>query len=192
MISLLLGLGNFGRTYAHTRHNVGFDVLDRVSDELNCRRQPPDPLYDWAIEKSGARPLILAWPTTYMNRSGLAARKIMQEHELAPSEMLAIVDDFNLPLGSLRFRRSGSDGGHNGLASMIEELGSTDFRRLRLGIGPPPEDYGISDWVLEPFTAAEMPAAEKMLALAAEAVIFALQQPFEAAMQKYNSKNDPA
>lgn len=192
MISFLLGLGNFGSRYAHTRHNVGFDVLDIVAGKLDCRRQPPDPLFDWATERSGDRPLILAWPTTYMNRSGRAAARILDEHDLSPEEMLVIVDDFNLPLGSLRFRPSGSDGGHNGLASLIDEIGSSGFPRLRLGIGPAPEDREIADWVLEPFSPSETEAAQKMLALAAEAVIFALRQPFEAAQQKYNIRTDPA
>jgi len=187
MISLVLGLGNIGRRYEKTRHNVGFEVLDLVYEKLGARRQPPTSDYDWAKKKLNQQMIILAWPKTYMNLSGLAARALLQVNHLEPEEMLVVVDDFNLPLGRLRFRPAGSEGGHNGLESIIEELQTERFPRLRLGIGPVTGNLDAVDFVLEKFTSEESEPVKKMIALAAEAVIFALHNRFEEAMSKYNN-----
>lgn len=187
MISLVIGLGNIGRRYEKTRHNLGFEVLDRVEKELGAGRRTETATCFRSEKRLGERNIILAWPTTYMNLSGLAALNLIEEYQRPLSEMLAVVDDFNLPLGRIRFRRGGSDGGHNGLASLIEELGSGDFPRLRLGIGPAPENESTIDFVLEKFSSKEENTAKKMIAIAAEAVIFAIHNRFEEAMSKYNS-----
>jgi len=122
MISIVLGLGNIGAEYEATRHNLGFEVLDRVAKLQKAVPQKPTREYTWSLIERSPEPLVLAWPRTYMNRSGLAAVALLERVEREPSEMLVVVDDFNLPLGALRFRQNGSDGGHNGLASIIEIL----------------------------------------------------------------------
>jgi len=187
MILLVLGLGNIGRRYEKTRHNVGFEVLDLVCEKLEARRQPPTSDYDWAGKKLDQRRIILAWPKTYVNLSGLAARALLQVNHLEPEEMLVVVDDFNLPLGRLRFRPAGSEGGHNGLESIIEELQTECFPRLRLGIGPITGNLDAVDFVLGKFSAEEAEPVKIMIASAAEAVIFALHNRFEEAMSKYNN-----
>ena len=188
MISLVLGLGNIGEKYAGTRHNVGFEVLYRVEKTLNAKPKRSTRDYDWAVAKQDDRKIILARPKTYMNLSGIAAEALLQRNDLSPSEMLVVVDDFALPLGTLRFRLKGSDGGHNGLASLIETLGTEQFPRLRLGIGPLPEGVEESaEFVLSPFEKNEEEPARKMIETAAEAVVFAIDNRLELAMSRYNS-----
>ncbi|MBN1213659.1 MAG: aminoacyl-tRNA hydrolase [candidate division Zixibacteria bacterium] len=187
MISLVLGLGNIGRRYEKTRHNLGFRVLDLVCEKLEAHRKPAVSDYDWAEKTLNQRRIILARPKTYMNLSGLAARALLRLNHLEPEEMLVVVDDFNLPLGRLRFRPTGSDGGHNGLESIIGELQTENFPRLRLGIGPVTGNRDAVDFVLGKFTAEEADSVKKMIASAAEAVIFALHNRFEEAMSKYNN-----
>ena len=183
---IILGLGNVGTQYEGTRHNLGFVVLNRVRVALDAKTRPEHELFYSAEKNRGKSRITLAWPRTLMNSSGLAARVLLEEKDLPPSQMLVIVDDFNLPLGRIRFRRSGSDGGHNGLESLIEVLQTEDFPRLRLGIGPVPEGVGWIDFALDKFSKEELAAAEKMIDKATEAVIFALNHRFEEAMTKYN------
>jgi len=186
MLSLVVGLGNIGAAYAGTRHNVGFEVVRRVAEELRAKVQRSTVEYDWACASHGERKVCLALPRLLMNRSGLAVQALLQRNDFEPAQMLVAVDDFNLPLGRLRFRRDGSDGGHNGLASIIEALESEDFPRLRLGIGPPPGNTDTADFVLSPFENEEIEPKERMIATAAEAVLFAIDHRLEEAMSKYN------
>lgn len=188
MISLVLGLGNIGDKYAATRHNAGYDVVQEVERVLKAKKRRSTSEYDLATTEYDERKIYLARPRTYMNLSGLAAVALLQKTELTPSEMLVVVDDFNLPLGTLRFRKKGSDGGHNGLISIIDEIGSGEFPRLRLGIGPlPPDVEGSADFVLSPFAPEEQKAVAEMIETAAEAVVFAIQHRLHLAMSKYNS-----
>lgn len=217
MILLLLGLGNIGRKYVGTRHNLGFELLDRVADKLGAHERNRDDLFDWVeLERVGKRKgptascgtpdhaesvecdrggrskrLILAWPRTYMNGSGEAAVKLLFDNGIAPSEMLVLVDDFALPLGGLRFRAGGSDGGHNGLASIIESIGTDKFPRLRMGIGLVDKSTDIVDYVLSKFTAVERKSADRMLDRATEAVLFAIDHRLDKAMSKYNYNPAP-
>ena len=192
MFSLILGLGNIGQQYTGTRHNLGFEVVNLVAKKLGATSMRERPFCRAAAvlindSDSLETELILAWPTMLMNRSGLAAGDLLGELELDPLQMLVVVDDFNLSLGALRFRTSGSDGGHNGLASIIETLGTEDFPRLRLGIGPLADNKEVTDFVLSRFTENELTTAERMVALAAEAVIFAANHRLDEAMSKFNS-----
>ncbi len=187
MISLILGLGNIGGEYEKTRHNIGFEVLDDVARSLKAVSMPEKAEYRWAVSRVAGRQLYLAWPTTFMNRSGLAAQALLQDLDLEPTEMLVVLDDFNLPLGRIRFRKSGSDGGHNGLTSLVETLETEDFPRLRLGIGPLAEDADVVDFVLGRFAEDEIEPARNMVGTAAEAVLFAIDHRLEEAMSKYNA-----
>jgi len=188
MISLVLGLGNIGDKYAATRHNVGFDVVAEIGQVLKAKKRRSTSEYDLSTAEYEGRKIYLARPRTYMNLSGLAANALLQKTELSPSEMLVVVDDFNLPLGTLRFRKKGSDGGHNGLISIIEEIGTKEFPRLRLGIGPlPPDADGSVEFVLSRFAKSERKAVDEMIETASEAVVFAIQHRLDLAMSQYNS-----
>jgi len=182
VISLVVGLGNVGPEYVGTRHNVGFEVLDRVARRLEASRRVVDGHSESALvqvedHQSGGRRVILAWPSTYMNRSGRAVAELLNRLEIGPENCLVVVDDFNLPLGTVRMRQRGSAGGHNGLESIIETLGTEEFPRLRLGIGPPPEGDETVDFVLGRFEKGELDAVKTMLAKAEEAVILVLSRP---------------
>jgi len=190
MVSLILGLGNNGERYQGTRHNVGFEVVEKVQQMLSASFQPTRDMYDWAVKKNIERRVILAWPKTYMNLCGIAALNLLQENNLMPSQMLVVVDDFNLPLGRIRIRPDGSDGGHKGLGSLIEVLQTENFARLRLGIGPAPDNIDKEDFVLSRFENGEIEPVEKMVDTAKEAVLYIINNRLEEAMLKYNA--DPA
>ena len=190
MISLVIGLGNIGEKYAGTRHNLGFEVLDLVVEKLGLRNRKSGPFYYWADKEIDGRIVRFVWPTTYMNNSGVAVSHAMAEFGLSLKEMLVVVDDYNLPLGKLRIRAKGSDGGHNGLESIISHLESRDFSRLRLGIGPIPDNMGTIEFVLGRFLGEEAENKKKMLEKAGEAVLYSLNHRPEEAMTIYNS--DPA
>jgi PTH1 family peptidyl-tRNA hydrolase len=186
MLSLFVGLGNIGAAYAGTRHNVGFEVVRKVAEALKAVVQPSTTEYDWAVAGRDENEIVFMLPRLYMNRSGAAIEALLQREELTPEQMLVIVDDVNLPLGRLRFRRDGSDGGHNGIASIIETLESENFPRLRLGIGSPPDTVDRADFVLSRFEREEIEPKEKMIAAATEAVLFAKDHCLEEAMTTYN------
>jgi PTH1 family peptidyl-tRNA hydrolase len=161
-------------------------VVQRLIEANRLTLEPEASEYIWAQKSSEAAKIILAMPKTYMNRSGAAARVLLQEHNLKPSQMLVVVDDINLPLGRIRIRRSGSEGGHNGLESIIETLETDCFPRLRLGIGPLPESADQVEFVLGEFSKQEIKSTEKVIALACEAVMFTLEHDLDEAMTIYN------
>ena len=168
-MKLVVGLGNPGGQYADTRHNVGWMVLDRVADRAGWagRGRTRDAS---SIVQGRFRGLdvTLAKPLTFMNDSGIAVRKLLARERTPLNEMLVVVDDFNLPFGKLRFREGGGPGGHNGLRSIIDELGSEKFSRLRVGIGAP--GRGFIDHVLNRFEADERQRLDELLDAAADAV----------------------
>jgi PTH1 family peptidyl-tRNA hydrolase len=166
---IVVGLGNPGEQYRQTRHNIGWMVLDRLADRAGWdgRGRSRD-----AAAVVGGRyrglELLLVKPQTYMNESGLAVRKVLARERAPLGEMLVVVDDFALPFGKLRFREGGGPGGHNGLRSIIGELGSEAFSRLRVGIGSP--DRGFADHVLSRFEVEERARLDELLDAAADAV----------------------
>lgn len=186
MLSLVLGLGNIGEQYKSSRHNLGFKVIELLLRTYKLKLKPATSEYNWTVKESGAAKIFLAMPKTYMNNSGIAAASLMRRLKITPSQMLVVVDDFNLSLGRIRFRKSGSDGGHNGLASLIQSLETENFPRLRLGIGAPPENTDSVDYVLNPFKKEEIEPVEKMINIASEAVSYSLEYGLEEAMTKYN------
>lgn len=173
---LIVGLGNPGEKYRETRHNLGFWVLDILYgggwEEAELYRYA-----EWMLE---GVPVVLIEPLTYMNRSGLAVGEAVERWEVRLGRLLVILDDVNLPLGRLRLRLKGSDGGHKGLASVIEALGSEEFPRLRLGIGRP-ADGDLITYVLSPFEE-ELGAVREMVGRAAEVVRRFVRDGPEAAM----------
>jgi len=180
---LVVGLGNPGREYAETRHNVGFLVLDELARRAGI---PFHREAKWNAETARPGDWLLMKPLTFMNLSGEAVAGCARYLRIEPQDVLVVLDDAALPLGGLRLRRSGSAGGHNGLSSVISHLGTDAIPRLRVGIG----DGGDSlhDHVLGRFRAEERPDLEATLQRAADAVTHAITRGFESAMNLYNQK----
>jgi len=189
-LKIVLGLGNPGAAYRSTRHNMGFWVLDRVAERRGVAFRMAGLLrrYAWVAE-AGPGPLVLAKPRTYMNRSGRAAAALCRAYGARPGEMLVVHDDADLELGRLRLRRGGGAGGHNGVRSLIEVLGTEEFPRVRLGVrGVGREESELADYVLDEFRERELPVAEALAVLGAEAVAEVIEAGLEAAMNRYNGR----
>jgi len=168
-LQVLVGLGNPGTTYVHTRHNVGFMALERLASRKGVAFRQNTKLRGLLADlRQGDRRLRLLMPTTFMNESGSSIRATLDWFGLRPDQLLVLVDDMDLPLGRLRLRRDGGAGGHNGLRSTIEHLGTKQFARLRIGIGAPAVDPALRkertiSHVLGRFAAAEQPILEAVL-----------------------------
>jgi len=183
-IRAIVGLGNPGREFEATRHNLGFEVVDLLRGDADF--VAGNGKYFRCDTEIASLSVVLLKPTTYMNRSGIAVERLAGEMELAPEEILVIADDFNLPLGRIRLRKSGSDGGHNGLASIIYHLGSDQFPRIRMGIGPVPENIPAEEFVLERFADSEHEAAQVMIKRTADAIVMWLSDGYEKSAAEYN------
>lgn len=186
---LVAGLGNPGDEYAGTRHNVGFRVVDELRRRVKTRFLRSHGEYEIARAIAGPLTIVLLKPLTYMNNSGAAIAEAMAEENVPIDRMMVIVDDFALPLGKLRIRPQGSDGGHNGLTSVIHALGTEGFTRLRCGIGcdPLPPKSIMRSFVLSGFGADEMPDVEQMIMRAADAALEYARAGLASAMNKYNT-----
>jgi PTH1 family peptidyl-tRNA hydrolase len=182
----LAGLGNPGREYSQTRHNLGFMVLDLLAEQLKLswKRRA---LYSCAGDNK--RGLFLLKPLTFMNQSGLAVAKALSYQKIPAWQLLVICDDVNLPLGKIRLRAKGSDGGHNGLKSIIKHLGSQDFARLRLGMGPVPDSLEMADFVLSSFAKAERTEVGAMTGQAAKTAIEVVRAGVDKAIINLNQQN---
>jgi PTH1 family peptidyl-tRNA hydrolase len=190
-MKLVVGLGNPGRKYQGTRHNVGFEVLTLVA-----ARQAAAPVSarfrgELTEYRTASGPVLLLCPTTYMNRSGACVRAAIEFYKLPLSELLLVCDDFNLPLGRLRFRAQGSAGGQKGLTDVIQQLGSNQFARLRFGIGAPPPEWDGADYVLSRFSADERTTVTASVELAARGVVDWVEHGVEFCMNRYNSEKNP-
>jgi PTH1 family peptidyl-tRNA hydrolase len=180
MVRLVVGLGNPGRRYQKTRHNLGYRVVDLLSEKYKKGFKAGKGEYLYCQLKIEGNEVYLLKPLTFMNNSGQAVLDSLSFFNLTPPELFVICDDINLPLGKLRLREKGSDGGHKGLGSTIYRLGSEEFPRLRLGIGPLPEGNVLEDFVLKKFKKEEEKSVEDMIckgALAVESsIIFGLKE----------------
>ena len=179
----IVGLGNPGREYAGTRHNIGFDVLDEVARRWGVQLRPWKSVADVAVVSG--RGVVLVEPQTYMNLSGDAVSRIAAFHKLEPSDVLVVVDEVQLPLGRLRVRRSGSAGGHNGLKSIIQHIGA-EFPRLRIGVGRGDPKWDLADHVLSKFGREEREAVAEAVARAADAVELFAEDGLEVVMNRVN------
>jgi PTH1 family peptidyl-tRNA hydrolase len=184
-MNLVVGLGNPGSRYRATRHNVGFQVVEEVAREEGWPLRPA-PWWRWAEGRLQAEEVVLAQPRTFMNDSGRAVRALADTLHLSEEGMLVVCDDLNIGLGEVRVRRGGSSGGHKGLASVVRELQSEGFARLRIGIGPPEGE--VVEFVLSEFTREEQPVAEAAVVRAAEAVRCWVAAGIEEAMNRFNRK----
>jgi peptidyl-tRNA hydrolase, PTH1 family len=188
-VKLIVGLGNPGIEYQFTPHNLGFLAIDRIADDcgVEVRNRQCRALTARAVIEE--QQVLLAKPETYMNLSGLSVRELVAKHELDPaSDLILIYDELDLPLGTIRVRQRGSSAGHNGMESVIGALGTQEFLRIRLGIGP---DRKISDsvkYVLTPFRKRELKKVDEILENAAEAVKVILKEGPGAAMNRFNRK----
>ncbi len=185
-MQLAVGLGNPGKKYAGHRHNLGFRVVDLLGQHLGLAFQDHQGLCLLALGFLDESRIALAKPLTYMNESGRAARHLVEHHGVELSRLLVICDDVNLPLGKIRLRGSGSEGGHRGLESVIDHLGSQEFPRLRMGIGPLPEDVDMVTFVLANFDPEEKRPVAQMVEVAVEATRCFFQQGIEEAMNRFN------
>jgi len=187
-MKLVVGLGNPGNKYEGTRHNVGFEVIERLAREYGA--SAPRPKFDgdvWECLLEGQKSLLLE-PRTFMNRSGGSVRKAVDFYQIPLDELLVVCDDFNLPLGQLRIRKEGSDGGQNGLADVIRCLGTQEFPRLRVGIGPVPDRWDPADFVLGKFTAQERGEIDLQVARAVDAVRMWAGEGVQPTANKFNVK----
>jgi len=189
---VVLGLGNPGREYARTRHNLGFEVVDALATRSAARFGRGDGDFDAALVRWPASDALLVKPRTYVNRSGRVVHQLAARPDFELARMLVVVDDVALPFGRLRLRAAGSAGGHNGLKSIVETLGDGGFPRLRLGVGAQPPGIDLADWVLGPFTADEQPAVPAFVARAADAVERIVELGVEAAIPVVNAAAPPA
>ena len=183
---MIAGLGNPGPEYEHTRHNIGFLVVDRLAVHFESRWKKSTQ-QNALSAKSGE--LILVKPMTYMNRSGEPLADLAQFFKIEPREILVVLDDLALPLGRLRLRTGGGPGGHNGLESIIMQFGTEDIPRLRIGIGPAPRE-GSVEYVLSRFFEEEKPVVRSSIDRAAEAVKCAIDNGLVSAMNSFNTTEE--
>ena len=186
----IIGLGNPGSEYDGTRHNLGFRVIDVLCEKFELRLVAGKGEYLIGKCSHRGEQMYLVKPLTYMNNSGIAVSDIVKRYPISLQNILVICDDFQLLLGRLRLRPKGSDGGHNGLYSIIYQLGSENFPRLRCGIatdGMPKKKLGMAQFVLSPFNSDEKPVVKEMVGRGLNAVLTFLVEGIEAAMNKFNN-----
>ncbi|MFY7817151.1 MAG: aminoacyl-tRNA hydrolase [Akkermansiaceae bacterium] len=184
-IRLIVGLGNPGREYEETRHNVGFMVMDRLA-KLSALNWESQPRWECSVAKCSAHGVLLMKPLTFMNLSGRSVARVMRYHKWLPEQVMVVYDDVALDLGRLRIREKGSHGGHNGIRSLIEHFGTDVFPRIKLGIGSPGKDEMVGH-VLGKFSEQEKETLQNMLATAANAVQDSLSRGISAAANLYNT-----
>ena len=185
-MKIVVGLGNPGKRYERTRHNVGFAVVDSLAQGPGVgdfhERFEAD-IAEWLDE---GEKILLVKPDTFMNLSGRAVRQVVDFYQVEVENLLVVCDDINLPLGKLRFRAKGTHGGHNGLRDIQNHLGTTGYARLRIGIDAPEEDDAI-DHVLSRFRPSELPVIEEAVATAVQGVAMWVRQGIEPCMNQYNA-----
>ena len=184
-MKLIAGLGNPGLRYALTRHNAGFLTLDLLAKELNTSFDKRKGFALYAQIGRGEERLFLLKPQSFMNLSGNPVKELLSFYKIEQKDLLIIHDDMDLPPGQIRLRRAGSSGGHKGMESIIQQLGTDRLARLKIGIGHPIPGQVI-DYVLEPFSQEELPLLAETLNRAKEAALTWLEEGITAAMNKYN------
>lgn len=188
-MKLVVGLGNPGNKYELTRHNAGFIILDYIAENLNTNYKAGKGEYYFAQTKFKGEDIALLKPTTYMNNSGIAVSEFLELHtEIKHKDILIVYDDFQLMLGTIRIRERGSDGGHNGISSVIYHLNSTEIPRMRVGIGKgdvlKKDEY--VDFVLSNFEVQEIETVKKLLPVYKDCILSFIKEPFKVVMNKYN------
>src|SRR2546421_366270 len=186
-MKIIVGLGNPGRQYAGTRHNVGYDVIDLLAQSPGAGRFQSRFQAQVAELLEDDLKLLLVKPETFMNLSGRSVRQVLDFYQLTPADLLVVCDDINLPLGKLRARARGSHGGHNGLRDIQAHLGTTDYARLKIGVGSPGENTDAADYVLSRFRPSERDVIDEAIRLTAQAVVIWAQRGIDACMNEFNA-----
>ena len=187
-MKIIVGLGNPGVQYRMSRHNIGFQILDRLAQisHLSIRTKRFQSLYGKG--SIDTQQVILAKPITFMNRSGEAVKKATDFFQLGVEDLVVVHDDLDLPFGRLRFKRRGGDGGHQGVRSIIESLGENKFLRLKVGVGRPPEGMDPAEYVLEAFDKMEQSRLDQVLSQGAESLRVMLLEGLERAMNQFQKR----
>ena len=191
-MKIIAGLGNPGAEYAHTKHNVGFMLVDALAEELglDAWREKFNALV--AEGRIGAEKVLLVKPLTYMNESGRALAPLLDWYKLAPEELIVVHDDMDIAVGTIRLRRKGSAGGHNGIKSLLAHIGSQEFSRVRIGIGRPLPGWTVVRHVLAPFSAEDGPKVHEAIAYLLPAVECIVTDGIDMAMNRYNPRKKKA
>ncbi len=184
----IFGLGNPGREYEMTRHNVGFMAVDALAEKIGFNFKPGGGDYLISSGRCAGKEILLVKPLTYMNNSGVAVKGVVERYKIELKDILVICDDLNLPLGVIRIRQKGSDGGHNGLYSIIYHLKSIEFPRLRCGIGNSEKVKNIVDFVLSKFGEGEIEILNEMIAKAVDAALCFISDGILVAMNRFNRR----
>lgn len=186
---MIVGLGNPGQKYAETRHNVGWQTLELLAQQLGVKINKIRFQSTYCIANADGLKLLLLKPQTYMNLSGEAVRAAQGYFHLPPERTIVIFDDISLPVGRIRVRGDGSAGGHNGIKSIIAETGSQDFPRVKIGVGAKPHpDYDLADWVLSSFSASEKKLLQPAMEHARDAALCIAKQGVAQAANAFNGK----
>jgi len=186
MLNLIVGLGNPGERYKNTRHNLGYRVVDFLAEKNEKSFKPGKGDFLFCEIQIKEERIYLIKPLTFMNSSGVAVVETLDNFNLGIENLLVVCDDVNLPLGKIRIREKGTDGGHKGLRSIIYQLNSVDFARLRMGIGDTPEKVDLEEFVLQDFKEEEKEQADQMVEKAAQAVESTWVNGIENSMSRFN------
>lgn len=186
LVKLIIGLGNPGKPYEHTRHNIGFEVIDELANRWNAplNQSKFNGMYASVHRPEGK--VILLKPLTYMNLSGESVRPLMDYFNIDVEDIIVIYDDLDLETGKLRLRAKGSAGGHNGIKSLIQHLGTQQFNRIRVGVNRPPAGMKVADYVLSKFSKDDQPTVKQAVEKSCDAVESALTKPFLEVMNQFN------
>lgn len=187
---IIVGLGNPGREYQNTRHNIGFQVIDAIAEKNNISVK--EKKYKALIGKGvvAGQKVLLVKPQTYMNLSGESVREVIDYYKIDEKEELIVIsDDISLDVGQIRIRKKGSAGGHNGLKNIILHLGHDQFERIKMGVGEKPQGYDLADYVLGHFTQMEQEILQDSIARVVQAVETIMTDGVDQAMNRYNQKN---
>ena len=185
---LVVGLGNPGEEYAHTPHNLGFMVVDRLAEVHHIRVNRRDSRALVGVGEIGGCPVMLAKPQTYMNLSGTSVRPLLEKHELTPADLLLVYDELDLPWTALRIKPKGSSASHNGVESVISSLGTKDFARVRIGVHPGHPIPSGADFLLSPIRRRQEKELDELVGYAADAVSSIIAEGVEKAMTKFNRR----
>ncbi|HET8563205.1 MAG TPA: aminoacyl-tRNA hydrolase [Candidatus Binatia bacterium] len=185
-MKIVVGLGNPGRKYQRTRHNLGFMIIDHIAKQngVTVKKKFRNALIgEWRADDEK---VLLVKPQTYMNRSGESVKDLLREYRVSAEDLIVVYDELDLPFGRIRIRPRGGTAGHRGMLSILESLAGAPFYRVRVGIGRPPEGANPADFILEPFTSQELDQLDEVISRAAGAVVCLLEKGGPKAMEQYN------
>lgn len=182
----IIGLGNPGKKYENTRHNIGFMVVEELEKRLSFQLTKRKFNCEYEIDSFNGEKIMFVRPQTFMNLSGEGVKPLLDYYKVDIENVIVIYDDLDLPVGKIRLREKGGHGGHNGIRSLIEHLGTKDFKRIRIGIGRPEDRTPIVNYVLQPFSKAEMTEVDESIQKAADACEAWFTLPFNEVMNKFN------